>query len=356
VTGVQTCALPIYLFLMDFGYREDFLGVVSSAQRAGSALGTLPAAWLAHRFGLRRMLLVSIGGIAVTETLRAAIGARFPVAALAFASGCLFAIWAVIIAPSIAAAVDEKRRPSAFSVFFAVMFATGIVGNWIGGRLPDLLHGKQMVLFASAVLSGLALLPALRLKPSPMSRLGERVYPRSRFLVRYLIPFSLWHLATGAFNPFNNVYFARLGLAVDRIGSVFSASQAAQVVAVLFAPWAIKKLGLLPAIVWMMAATALGLTGLAAQPAAGTAILAYISYMSFQWMSEPGLNTLLMNQVEERERSGASALNHLVAFGAQMVAAFGAGILLARFGYGVVLAGAGVLALIAAVLFRVLLR
>ena len=78
--------------------------------------------------------------------------------------------------------------------------------------------------------------------------------------------------------------------------------------------------------------------------------------MSFQWMSEPGLNTLLMNHVGERERSGASALNHLVAFGAQTVAAFGAGALLAQFGYGAVLAGAAALALVAAVLFRVLLR
>jgi predicted MFS family arabinose efflux permease len=104
-----------------------------------------------------------------------------------------------------------------------------------------------------------------------------------------------------------------------------------------------------------MAATALGLSGLAAQPASGMAVLAYISYMSFQWMSEPGLNTLLMNHVEERERSGASALNFLAAFGAQMVAAFSAGALLSQFGYGAVLAGASVLALIAAVLFRMLL-
>jgi predicted MFS family arabinose efflux permease len=63
-----------------------------------------------------------------------------------------------------------------------------------------------------------------------------------------------------------------------------------------------------------------------------------------------------MNHVNERERGGASAINYLVAFAAQAVAAFGAGLLLEQFGFGVVLAGAAALAAIAATTFRVLLR
>jgi len=56
--------------------------------------------------------------------------------------------------------------------------------------------------------------------------------------------------------------------------------------------------------------------------------------------------------VTERERSGASALNYLVAFSAQAVAALAAGRLLAHFGYGVVLAGSALLAAGAAGLFQ----
>jgi len=93
-----------------------------------------------------------------------------------------------------------------------------------------------------------------------------------------------------------------------------------------------------------MAATAVGLVGLSSQSTATAAVLAYAWYMAFQWMSEPGLNALLMSRVTERERSGASALNYLVAFSAQAVAALAAGRLLAHFGYGVVLAGSALLA------------
>jgi MFS family permease len=262
----------------------------------------------------------------------------------------------VILAPLIAGAVEEKRRPAAFSVFFACMFAVGIAGNWLGGLLPLWMGGKRAALLWAAALSGAAVLPALRLKEWPRAQAGTRVWPRSRFLALYLAPFALWHLATGTFNPFNNVFFARLGFSVQRIGSVFSISQLVQVAALLLAPAIIRRLGLLGAIVVMMIATAFGLGALAAQPPAAAAVAAYMAYMAFQWMSEPGLNTLLMNEIEERHRSGASALNYLVAFGAQALAAFAAGGLFTRFGYGWTLAGAGTLALTAAGLFAALLR
>jgi MFS family permease len=344
------------LFLLDLGFREDFVGVVNGAMRAGSLAGTLPAALLAHRLGLKKTLLVTIVGTAAAEVLRALAGARLPLAALAFVSGSIFSVWAVILAPLIAGAVEEKRRPAAFSVFFACMFAVGIAGNWLGGLLPLWMGGKRAVLLWAAALSGVAVLPALRLKEWPRVQAGSRVWPRSRFLALYLAPFALWHLATGTFNPFNNVYFARLGFAVQRIGSVFSISQLVQVAALLMAPAIIRRLGLLGAIVVMMIATAFGLGALAAQPPAAAAVAAYMAYMAFQWMSEPGLNTLLMNEIEERHRSGASALNYLVAFGAQALAAFAAGGLFTRFGYGWTLAGAGTLALTAAGLFAALLR
>lgn len=344
------------LFLMDLGFREDFLGVVNGAARLGSVVGTLPAAWVAYRFGLRRTLAGVIAGVAVTEMLRAVIGARMPLAALAFASGCIFSVWAVIMAPLISGSVDEKRRPTAFSIFFACMFATGIFGNWLGGRLPQWMHGKQPVLLLSAAMSAIAIVPALRLQPGAAPPTGERVYPRSRFLALFLVPFALWHLATGAFNPFNNVYFRRLGFGDAQIGSILSGAQFVQVVAVLTAPLAIRRFGLPGGIFWMMAATAVSLTGLAAQPAGAAAIGAYAMYMSFQWMSEPGLNTLLMNHVAERERSGASALTYLVAFGAQAISALAAGEWATKFGWGPVLAGAAVLAVLAAGLFRVMLR
>ena len=343
------------LFLVDAGFDVRALGEMNGAARLGSLAGTLPAAYIAHRLGLHKALVGAIGATAVLTLARAYFVAAAPVLGLAFAASAVFSVWAVVMAPSIAAAVEQKRRTAAFSVFFSTMFATGVVGNWLGGQLPGWLHGKQPALALTAFLCGVALIPALRLKAAPIAAPGTRIYPRGPFLARFLLPFAIWHVATGVFNPFNNVYLARLGFSVGEIGSTFSAAQLAQVLAVLAAPLVTRRAGLVGGIVWMMAATALTLGGLAAGRPGAQAVVAYVAYMSCQWMSEPGLNTLLMQKVEEREREGASALNYLVAFSAQTVAAFAGGTLFADFGFAPVLVGAGIGAAVAAALFRVLL-
>lgn len=343
------------LYLLDLGYREDFVGRLSGTATAGTVAGTLPAAWVLRRLGLRRSLLGVVAALCGVMAMRATARAPAPLLALAFLWGLIFAVWAVMIAPMIASVVDAGRRPAAFSVFFAAMFTVGVVGNWTGGYLPHVLGGKQPALVAAAAMLAAALPAAWRLRPGKAAQDQGRVYPRSPFLARYLAAYALWHLGTGAFNPFANVYFQRLKFPVERIGNLFSGTQMLQVATVLMAPAFIRRAGLVRAIVWMMAATALGLGGLAAQPSHPAAMAAFGWYMSFQWMSEPGLNSLLMNNVAAREQSGASSLNYLVAFAAQAAAAFAAGPLMTHLGYGPVLGGAAALALTAAVLFRVLL-
>jgi MFS family permease len=344
------------LFLSDHGYTLEALGDMNGASRLGSLAGTLPAAWIAHRIGLRKALLGAIAGTALLTLARAYVVANVPVISLAFVASAVFSIWAVIMAPSIAAAVEEKRRTTAFSLFFSMMFVTGIVGNWVAGQIPGWVHGKQPALVLSAVLCATALVPALRLKAGTVDVPGTRIYPRSRFLWRFLAALAVWNLATGTFNPFNNLYLMRLRFSVADIGAIFSASQVLQLIAVLLAPLMIRRLGLVTGIVWMMAATALSLAGLASQPVGAQAVLIYSAYMSFQWMSEPGFNTLLMNHVEEKKRSGASAMNYLVAFSAQAAAAFAGGALFEHYGFGPVLLGAAATAGLAAWLFKALLE
>ena len=354
--GLFIFVLLYNLRLIDLGFHEDFLGAVSGAGTAGCLAGAIPAALLARRFGLRRTLLGCLGATGLIAALRALATAPVPLLALSFAGGLAFAIWAVAIAPTIAYAVPEKRRPAAFSVFFAIMIGIGTAGGWIGGRLPIWLHGKTAALLAGAGIAALSLWPASRLRPGPPPAPDARVYPRGAFLWKFLAPFALWRLATGSFNPFFNSYFARLHFSVERIGTVFSGAQAMQAVAVLAAPLLFRRAGLTGGIVWMMAATSLGLAGLAAEPPGAGAVLAYSMYMVFQWISEPGMNTLLMNGVQERERGGASALMYLAAFSADAVAAFAAGALVAKAGYGPVLGGAAALAGVAAALFHASLR
>jgi len=132
-------------------------------------------------------------------------------------------------------------------------------------------------------------------------------------------------------------------------------AQFAQVIAVLAAPIVLKRLGAISGVMYMQLATAAALGMLTLGPTGVLAGAVYAGYMAFQYMSEPGMYSLLMEGVEAPERSGASALNFLVIFGGQAVAAAAAGVGVRKFGYPIILSVAAVTALIAGVMFRVLL-
>jgi MFS family permease len=185
---------------------------------------------------------------------------------------------------------------------------------------------------------------------------GERQLHRpSPIVLRFLVAMAVWNLGTGVFNPFTNVFFARMRMPLERIGYVFSSSQLAQVVAILFAPLVFRRFGTVRAIFGMELATAVGLFALAAAGGPMWAAGAYIGFMMFQYMSEPGMFTLLMDSVPAGERNSASALNFLVSFGGQAIAAAAAGWMLARFGYPPVLTAGAVICVAAAFLLRALL-
>ena len=112
-------------------------------------------------------------------------------------------------------------------------------------------------------------------------------------------------------NQFIQLIFYRLLLApyplrirANRI--VFSAGQLFQIAAILLAPVVIRKFGEAGGIAAMQVATALMLALLALGPIQ-IASVAYIGYVSFQYMSEPGLFSLLMNRVSPGEQRAPRA-------------------------------------------------
>jgi len=144
-------------------------------------------------------------------------------------------------------------------------------------------------------------------------------------------------------------------MSLPEIGTVFSFSQLAQVVAVLVAPFVLRRWGMITGIVSMQCVTALCLFSLSLAHMPVQAGFVYIGFTAFQYMNEPGTYSLLMNGAAEDERGGAAASNSLVVSSMQMIGAALAGEVFSRFGYTSSLTGIGVIALIAAALFWFLL-
>ena len=356
------------LYLLDLGFEETFLGKAAALMTAGSLCGTLPAGWVASRFGLAASLRIAFLAGSAVGACRAWATGRTDLLALAFLAGLASALWAVSVPPAITQLTKEENRPRAFSLFFALGIGMGILGGLLGGRLPGwisrwrpaALEAKRAALWIGCAFSALALGPALGLRFSPGVSSGSRsrIYPWTPFLRRYLAAAAAWNLFAGAFPPFFNAYLERRFTAGPvEIGRAFAAAQGAQAAGVLLAPSIFARLGLERAVAGTQAAAAilLGLVGApfgATLPAAATL---YAASQAWQWMSEPGWYSLLMSRISPEERSGASALYTGVIYGAQALAAFLFGAAAARLGYPASLAAASLLGLFSASLFYRLL-
>ncbi|HME10242.1 MAG TPA: MFS transporter, partial [Bryobacteraceae bacterium] len=344
------------LFLLDQGFREDSLGAVSSALGVGSLTGTMPAAFGLHRYGVRKLLILTFAGVPLVSALRIIWNTPEVLIGSGFAAGFLMSLYAVSLAPTIAQWTTESARPFAFSLVFSLGIGTGILSSLVGGHLPAILSLRNALLL-SCLIASLGSLVAWKLKFDKPARKEDRIYPRSRFMRRFLIAIFLWSLATGAFNPFFSAYFSQaLHFRVNQIGFVAAAGQCVQVAAILCAPLLLSRFGVITGVMSMQLATAIALALLSLGSPGWISGGLYALYMGFQYMSEPGMYSLLMDEVAPHERGGAAALNFFVISGTQAVAAMASGLLIKSVGYVPVIMFAALLAALAAIAFRGLLK
>jgi len=355
------------LYLLQLGFREDFIGRVSGVMTGGSIAGVLVAAVALRRFGLRRTMQAAFGLTAVISALRAYWTPQPALLATAALAGLTASAWPVAFPPVVAQLTTEKNRARAFSLISAAGIAIGVIGAQAAARLPGWLSrlhlaSSTVVSYREALLAGCALIllamftfSGVRIGSAPAAERRKFRLP-SPLVLRFLAAMVVWNLGTGVMNPFFNVFLARrYGMPLEHIGYAVSISQIGQVIAILASPMVFRRFGLVRGIVGMQFATALVLAGLAAAAGPIWAAAGYVAYMMAQYMSEPGMFTLLMEGATLEERGNASALNFLVMFAGQAIAATVAGEMLARFGYPPVLLGAAVICVGAALLFRVLI-
>jgi predicted MFS family arabinose efflux permease len=360
--GTGIFVLLYNLYLLGLGFHEDTLGALAGMTSAGTVAGSLFAARIVRRLGLRDTLLVAILGCAAAACLRALAtnGAwLFVTAAL---HGAFLSLWAVSYSPAIAGLSEEHNRQRAFSLSCAAGMSIGILGGVLGGQLPGwishvrssaLIQSEKIALLTAAAFAALAVFPMRKLRFAPLPGGDTRSYPRGRFLRAFLVSICCWNLAVGAFNPLMTAFFAgHWRMDVARIGFLYSGGQVGQIAAVLAAPAVLRRLGLVRGVASMQIVTGLALALLAISHSAALAAFLYLGYASFQYMSEPGLFSLLMSRVGPGERSGASALFFVTTSIAGAVAAFCSGAAVSRFGYSAVLIVSAVMAAVAALLFR----
>src|SRR5579863_9248716 len=134
--GIYIFVLLYNLYLLDLGYREDFLGWVTTALTAGSIVGSLPSAAVARMLGLKRMLIFGSAGMALLCAVRALPLGGPGLLAAAFVSGLVSSVWAVSLAPVVAALTTERNRAMGFSLWTGWGIGLGVICGTVAGSLP----------------------------------------------------------------------------------------------------------------------------------------------------------------------------------------------------------------------------
>jgi predicted MFS family arabinose efflux permease len=354
-------------FLLDIGFNERQLGLVTGAMTLGAMVGTLPMGALAERVGLRKLLLAGFVATPAISAVRQFFPSERAQIVLAFATGLSHCSWQVCFAPITAALTTEKTRTFAFSLMFSTGIAAGALGGLVGGWLPGwvqrmhLAHGAagamHLVLLVYCAIFALGAWPMARLRLQSGGGNQRNTWRFDPFLLRFLPTMALWTLAAGAFVPFAQVFLMRQAhLTLPRIGQAFSVGQIAQVGAILLAPVVFRRCGLVAGIAYTQAASGVALVGLAAAQGPNVAVVLYVGFIAIHWMSGPGIYSLLMGRVAQGARSTASAANNLTSTLCQSIASAVAGAAYVRFGYPAVLQALAFMALLSSAVFLVWLR
>jgi MFS family permease len=369
--GIGAYQMLYSLFLLDRGFGERSIGLLSSASLLGTLAGTLPVGLLAGKFGARRAAAFCIAMMCMLGAIKLFMPSLAAQFVLDLLSGAFLCGWPIGLPPLVASITSEVRRSTAFSILFSIAILAAAGAGFIGGRLPgwcqlaaagrhvplNALGAKQWAMLAFCAFIVAAAIPLLRMGSNERY---ERVSsPRivntfvNAFLWRYLAVNACWGLAIGFFNPFTGVFLSRrMSLSLPHLGTFFSATQLLEALAVLASPWLLRRMSLVSGIAATQLTSAIALLVLATTHSWLQAVVPMIAYMLAQHVVDPNMQTLLMNGVDPGQRSSAAAMGVFTVSLAQAVAGTVSGTVISRFGYPMMFVVAAGLAICAAGTFR----
>ena len=198
--------------------------------------------------------------------------------------------------------------------------------------------GIRLVLIGASLVAFLGIWPVSRLKLALPAKVERRSGPVFHpFLLRFLPAFAIWSIVSGSFIPFAPVFFQKqMGISLQHVGLIFSASQFAQFCAVLVAPMLFHRAGSVARIIFAQLVAAAAVFALGLCHSASFAIGLYLAYTAVQFTAGPGFYGMLMSSVPEADRSSASAVQNIVGALAGAGSAALTGALVVRYGYGLV--------------------
>ena len=328
-SGIWAVIFNLYLNLKAVGFQPDFIGLMFTVSAIATGLVALPAGLLCERLGPKKALL--IGFMANSVNLAQVVILQPSILLIAsLGSGLIGTVAWVAAAPFMMENSTQEERTYFFSVDWAIMIIMGVIGNYLGGLMPNLLNtflglptgangspiGYRISLGISMALALTMVIPVLLIKEDRMlqrQKISDLISFRNiqshRTILKFMIPTAMIGFGAGFIVPLFNLFFSlKFSASLEQIGLISSLSSITLGIGTLAAPALSKRLGRVKSIAVCEFLSMPFIMLMTLAPNLALASSAFITRNALMNMAGPISSTLQMELVTETERATTNGL------------------------------------------------
>lgn len=253
--GVNLIGLLFNLYCKSLSFTESSIGKLLSSRALGSALVTLPAAFLLSRINLRYLFSI-VPIFTGIFYLTIALNNNFSILlSLTLLTGAFSTFFSVAAGPFIMNNTKVEHQMHFFSLNGAIGMLTGVIGNIIGGIFRDISlsiikneiisykvsigFGALIILFSTLIFSQIKYVKIERSsKKTVFSISNWKIY------IKLLLPTLFIGIGAGLTIPYINLYFKNVfNMSDSLIGIIYGISQFFTFTGIMLGPIIARKLG-----------------------------------------------------------------------------------------------------------------
>ncbi|CAN5892781.1 hypothetical protein BH24CHL4_BH24CHL4_07250 [soil metagenome] len=355
--GFGVIELVFNFYLLEIGYREDFIGEWRAIQTISMAIAAFSIGFWINRFGPWRVI---VGGFVVFSFASVAIGLvenRYALDMLAIAYGAGLSCLFNPLMPFVMEYGKPEERQYVAAISFSLISLSLMIGSLVGGFSPTIfgrvfssispgsLEAYRAAILTGAMIASLGLIPLLKMnEPRKQwqtadhreAARSETVETRSRVrrdVAVFVAVGGLMSIGVGMVLPFYNVFLKDLGASDNAVGFIYALGGLTAAVIGLGAPMMANRLGSLNAVLVLRVSIIPFFFVLLFAPTLGLAVLAYLVRQASISMAWPIDSTFIGEALPARARAGVFGLRSSAWNAGFAIATYAGGRIIVNSGY-----------------------
>jgi MFS family permease len=315
--GFSGFMLLFNLYLKSLFFTEGRIGNIISATTFGTVLMAIPASIIIRRSPIKRLLLIATPVASISYMVQVSTATYQVIIAGGFMAGLFVVFFRVAAAPFFMRNSTPKERPYLFSMQFALSLVAGIIGNLLGGFLPEIIEktdamphaAYRFTLYLFSILVFAAVIPYLLIKEKSVTTTETMKIHSWRLIMKLFLPGLIVGIGAGLSIPFLNLYFKEIFSSTTRmIGIFYCGQQFLMITGLLLAPVIAERIGKIRTVVLSQLCSIPFLVILGITNTLWLAVIAFLIRAALMNMAQPLFTNFAMEQVGHDEHAFTNAL------------------------------------------------